>query len=117
MNKITMSKDVQKIYTYLVNQVEDKEIKELITYLKDYVYNGSFVEMECEDEHILAKGIKYEVQAELENTESETICKLTDEQFDKLVNDVTNDVMQDGYIWEQVHMAINEYASKYVDLR
>lgn len=117
MNETIMSKEVQRIYTYLVNEVADKEVKKLITYLKDYVYNGSFVEMECEDECILTKGIRSEVQTELENTESEMICKLTDEQFDKLVTDVTKDVMEDNFIWEQIHQVINEYASKYVDLR
>jgi len=40
------------IYTYLVGVIGEKDIKELITLLKDYVYNGSFVDFEEEDSRV-----------------------------------------------------------------
>ncbi len=40
------NKEVQKIYSHLVNEIPDKDIKELIEYLKDYVYNGSIADFE-----------------------------------------------------------------------
>ena len=47
------NKDLQGLYEYIVNNVNDKDIKEFITYLQDYVYNGSIVDFECCGNHIL----------------------------------------------------------------
>lgn len=38
------NKDLQCIYMYIVDNVDDEDIKELIIYLQDYVYNGSMVD-------------------------------------------------------------------------
>ena len=37
---------LQVIYTYLVNNVEDKDILELANELREYVVNGSFTDYE-----------------------------------------------------------------------
>lgn len=40
------NKELQVIYNYIVNNVKDKDIKEFITALKDYVINGSYIDYE-----------------------------------------------------------------------
>lgn len=39
-------KDLQVIYNYLTNNIDDKKIKELIYFLQDYVINGSLQDYE-----------------------------------------------------------------------
>lgn len=40
------NRNLQVIYTWLCNFADDKAIKEFITQLQDYAYNGSFVDYE-----------------------------------------------------------------------
>lgn len=43
------NKELQVLYNYIVNNVDDKDIKEFISYLQDYVYNGAMVDFDdCE---------------------------------------------------------------------
>ena len=43
---------VKAIYHYLCESCSNKDIKELITLLKDYVANGSFVDFEEDDSRV-----------------------------------------------------------------
>lgn len=36
------NRNCEVIYNYLVNEVDDKDINELVMYLRDYTINGSF---------------------------------------------------------------------------
>lgn len=40
------------IYHYLAENISDKDLRTLIILLKDYVYNGSFVDFEEDDERV-----------------------------------------------------------------
>lgn len=40
------NKYLQKVYEYIVNNINDKDIKEFIIYLQEYVENGSIVDFE-----------------------------------------------------------------------
>ena len=43
---------IKAIYHYLCESVSNKEIEGLITLLKDYVANGSFIDFEEEDSRV-----------------------------------------------------------------
>lgn len=48
-------KRTKAIYHYLTESVSDKELKELVDELKDYVDNGSFIDYEIDDDKTLTK--------------------------------------------------------------
>lgn len=43
---MTENKDLQVIYNYLINDVSNDEIRELIIYLKHYIINEEAIEFE-----------------------------------------------------------------------
>ena len=43
---------VKAIYHYLTENIGNKDLRNLITLLKDYVYNGSFIDLEEDDKRV-----------------------------------------------------------------
>lgn len=40
------NKDLQVIYNYLTNEVPNEQIKELVIYLREFLFDGSWIEYE-----------------------------------------------------------------------
>lgn len=111
-----MREELLKIYKYLVNEVNDKEIKELVMYLQDYVVNGSMQDVNIDyHEDNLTKGIQEEIYFVLNNWECEEWTKLTDEECDDIVENIISDVMNDDQVWGELHNSIEYYANKYIN--
>lgn len=109
------NKDLQGLYEYIINNVNDKDIKEFITYLQDYVYNGSVVDFESRGTHILNVAMTEEVKDILSNMEDERLTNLTEDQFDYVANGIAYElVYYADNIWEHIDDFVNYTKEDYL---
>ena len=106
------NKDLKGIYSYIVNNIDDKDIKEFINYLQDYVYNGAMVEFEGYFSSILDIAMREEVKNILANMEDERLVKMSDDKFNELADTIAYRLIYKAdNIWEH----INEFVSWEID--
>lgn len=109
------NKDLQGLYEYIVNNVNDKDIKEFITYLQDYVYNGSVVDFESRGTHILDVAMTEEVKDILSNMEDERLTNLNEDQFDYVANGIAYELVNyNDNIWEHINDFVNYTKEDYL---
>lgn len=97
------NKDLKGIYSYIVNNIDDKDIKEFINYLQDYVYNGAMVEFEGYFSSILDIAMREEVKDILSNMENEKLATMNEEEFNEIVLTITYRLIyKNESVWENL---------------
>ena len=109
------NKDLQGLYEYIVNNVNDKDIKEFITYLQDYVYNGSVVDFESCGNHILDIALTREVKYILTDMGNERIDKLSEDKLDYVASGIAYEIVHyNDSIWEHIDSFVDYVKEDYL---
>lgn len=111
---------LQTIYKYLVENINEKELKQLIEELRDYTLNGSMVDYEVDTDNLFQENsyenaIECEIDFILNNTEDEEYTNLTDEQIKKITSGILDEVLNDNELNEELNTTINYYAKHYIE--
>lgn len=117
MNDIVNKKDTNGLYQYIINNINDKNIRVLWKALREYTENGTYQEelynKEMYSTPIFDLGIREEVANILNNIEDENICNMTDTSFNDMINTITDNILNDSEFNNELYNDVNYYYNRY----
>lgn len=117
MNDIVNKKDTNGLYQYIINNINDKNIRVLWKALREYTENGAYQEelynKEMYHTSIFDLGIREEVANILNSMEDENICNMTDTSFNDMINTITDDILNDCEFNDDLYNDVNYYYNRY----
>ena len=101
------------LYTYIINNFDKEDIKLLANALDKFYISDEKTEFSRPYNVILDLALKEEIKIALDNIEDEKLVKMSDEEYEKLVNYILEGLVNLTELWGDIYNYISMKKDEY----